>query len=184
MLTIFLYGPMGSGKDTVAEYLEREHKFYSIALADGIRNYIGHNNPDYVPKSDRALGIEVGEKHRDWFGRDFWCHYADDLIFKETVHFHAPSYNGVIIRDGHFPHEYDHYVNRLGYVPVQIISHEINRKKRLMERDGQLNVTHFYDKNDMAITDDPEWILRNNGDLESLYEQCDRMLKAYWGGEL
>ncbi|UJF36575.1 DEAD/DEAH box helicase family protein [Paenibacillus hexagrammi] len=180
MIHIFQYAPMGAGKDFVAEYLEQHHGFLSVALADGMRSYISKNKPDYVWKSDRALEISVGEKHREWFGADFWCKYADQRIASILGDFKATDligYNGVIIRDGRFPHEYEHYVNKLVFAPVKISAGEVVRLNRLIKRQGgTVDGGHFYSPNDCPIFDMPGYEIQNNGTAKELYEAIDRQI--------
>lgn len=173
ILMIFLFGPMGAGKDTVAEYLEKRYGFLSIAMADGMRQYISANLPNYVWKSNRSLEIDVGEKHREWFGKDFWCRYAENIIKSSTDVLDLP---GVIIRDGRFDWEYEYFVNRRGYVPIKVISDDEIRKERLIYRDGKFEPHHFNNPNDCPIINYSAHNLNNNGNVNLLYKDIDALL--------
>lgn len=176
MIKLFQFGPMGSGKDFVAEYLDDQHGFLTIALADGMREYISHNNPDYVWKSSRALEIDVGEKHREWFGADFWCKQTERRI--DSLTGYIRDYPGVIIRDGRFEHEYDFFVKKRGYQPLKIVASNFTRIKRLANRDGQVDTKHFENPKDCPIIGMDGYEIYNNDDAAATYAQLDKLVAS------
>jgi dephospho-CoA kinase len=177
MIKIFLFAPMGAGKDEAAAYLSRNHRFVSIALADGIRRYIKSCNPAYIDKSNRALEIDVGEKHREWFGADYWCRVAEKHLKIRAGMFSGAA--GALIRDGRFAHEYEYFVNQRGYISVKIVASDEIRKERILKRDGLLNLDQFENPRDCEIIDwRADYVIRNDGEIEDLYAQLDDMVDA------
>lgn len=178
---IFAFGYMGSGKDEFARHTEDRHNFASYALADGIRDYIRFRDDSYVPKSNRGLEIDVGNKHREWFGRDIWCRAAHAKAQSDPMNKWRA---GVIIRDGRFTHEYDYFVNQRGYIPVHIASTGVNRYERLVERDGRVNDVQFRDPRDCEIAHYPAIEIANNGTLAEFHAAIDEFAARLLAGEI
>ena len=98
-MIIGLSGFKGSGKDTVAAYLMKEHEFERKAFADPLKESVAalfdipFSEVDKLKNSDSAVTLDIDnryhsvsfrqflqrygtESHRGVFGEDFWLEYT------------------------------------------------------------------------------------------------------------
>ena len=123
-MIIGLTGYAGSGKDTVAEILVREHGFTRYAFADKLREMAYAINP-YLSHGESlqdcvgAIGWDkakrtypavreflqnLGVWHRDNIGVDFWVHQV-------FMQWDADDYPKAVITDVRFPNE-AHFIRK------------------------------------------------------------------------
>lgn len=130
MKLIGLTGKAGSGKDTVANYLKKDHWWQSVAFADpiraGMRAIIGledkhFQHPDkevVLPefgKSPRQMMQTLGtEWGRECVNQDLWLILAD----KKIKQFHAQGFN-VAVTDVRFENEAE-FIRKQGGTIVHV----------------------------------------------------------------
>ena len=176
-MIIGLSGFRGSGKDTVAAYLVKEHEFERRAFADPLKRSVAalFNIPfsdiDKMkndPKCDVSLNPLVAmtfreflqrygtEAHRDVFGEDFWLEYT------------LPA-NG-------------HYSGNLICITDLRFSNEAERIKQLGGRIWFINrITNrsVVDPHSSEIIDfGVDYTIDNTGTIEDLYVEVERALNV------
>lgn len=135
MTLIGLTGYAGSGKDTVAEILVREHGFKRYAFADKLRELAYALNP-HVQETEELYGSDlqtlvdlygwdwtkraypavremlqrVGVWHRENVSPDFWVNLVHDQISADWHH------ENVVITDVRFENESDYVRRNCGHV--------------------------------------------------------------------
>ena len=121
-MIIGLTGPAGSGKDTVADWLEAGHDFTRVALADPIRKGlcgmfglsmtlfkpgIKEQVIPWIGKSPRELMQTLGtEWGREMVAPDIWLRVAENVVATE------PGAN-IVVTDIRMPNEVE-WLRRLG----------------------------------------------------------------------
>lgn len=129
MPNIFLIGKAGSGKDTVAEYLQGVHGYKLYALATPIKEEYKRFFPRLNPRQDRDKLIQIGQTYKELYGMEVWIKLTHGRISLDNV-------SNVCITDGRYAVEYDYFANKLGYVPIRIVCNDEIRLQRLKRRDG------------------------------------------------
>lgn len=134
MLNIFLMGPMGAGKSTVAQALEA-HGYQRYALASPIRRIVEETFPWVQGKAERRPYMQrVGSFLRDFYPNPMIAH-AEMIVSK------GPT----VIEDGRTTIE-AMWAQQRGMLVVILIAPVEVRVKRLAERDGSLpDVRTFHD---------------------------------------
>lgn len=95
---VALHGPAGAGKDTVADYLAREHGFRKVAFADGIyRSVAAVFGVSEGFLRDRIIKVEpsntLANMHAAEPGYRQWLHLAkEDMFTPRTSRYHLVKY--------------------------------------------------------------------------------------------
>lgn len=136
---ILIVGPMGSGKDVLAEAFQRIIPGAVIAkLGKAIRGDVDRDYP--FEENKRVLYQSYGQKMRALHGEDYW----NERLSKQLWFEHAGN-AFPIIADGRQTNEV-HYWKNKGFLTIGILAPESIRKQRLGNRDGytpaQENFTH------------------------------------------
>jgi len=180
-LIIGLAGHKGSGKDTVAAYLVKEHGFERKAFADPLKNSVAalfdipfnevdklKNNPDagVMLVDDDSGGAHTmlfrtflqrygTESHRDIFGYDFWLDYTLPV---------RGFYQGraICVTDVRFVNEAERVRMLGGHIWV------IDREQVVTLDTHESEIIDF--NYDMLIS--------NNGTIDELYEKVEECLDA------
>lgn len=118
-MNIVLFGEMGAGKSTVANYLRDTYRYTKFAFGSKI-----HSECRLHGNETRTEMQQYGQMMRKIFGENTWC----DYVYKQGV-----GIDKVVIEDGRQLNEYDYYVN-LGYLPVGVITDDNIRIERLKKR--------------------------------------------------
>ena len=132
-------GNMGSGKTTIADYLERNHGYKRLSLADPIREDILKLMQMRIP--DATMDLIKEHKHkfrlimqqygteviRGFLGKDYWTHICIER---------ASQYQFVAVDDCRFLDEVDLW-RKSGGIVVKIMCPEETRRNRLHKRDGE-----------------------------------------------
>lgn len=173
-------GPMGSGKDTAANYLETKYNgknySYSTMLADVLKRYYLEINRDNL--------IKISEAMRATFGEDIMAKtMAHDL---ESDSHHIVSTSNVR-RMG----DIEHLSKLPGFVLIAIDADSKIRYERILkraQRSDELNKTYEQFLADQQRSTEISILetmkhatekIDNNGTLEELYSQVDALVKKY-----
>ncbi|EKE03285.1 MAG: hypothetical protein ACD_20C00225G0029 [uncultured bacterium] len=163
---IAISGKQYSGKDTVANLLQ-EHlaDFKKTPLADSIKkefakkkklsfNQVDRNKPLY-----RAELIQLGNKGRAE-DPDYWI----KKVLEEE--------GNIIVSDVRFKYELNTF-KKLGAITIRITSLREERLKR-----GQLVSEADPTETDLDKIKDWDYVIENNGDIESLKKQASEVAKS------
>lgn len=164
MRIIALTGPARSGKDTVAEYLERYYGFQTYAFADPMRAMV-HALEDYGVRfpadreqsavgdvSERQMLQDIGALGRTW-GPCFWITLADKWLQTQTT--------DVVISDVRMEEEANW---------IRMKGGEIWHITRPDAPEVRQDVT------EQGIENRGELVLNNDGSFDDLYDQVDDAL--------
>lgn len=164
-----LTGQAGSGKSTIAKYIENKYDYKEYALGDKLKSLtfklLTMFNIPIQSEADlyhvekkckyRTYLQQIGtECIRGTFGDDFWCEQLNDDIKNEDY---------AIISDLRFLNEYDYFKSR--YTNVNVIRVYKNNLP-IMEHRSEQEVSNI--KND--------YIVYNNSSFDNLYIAVDNIM--------
>lgn len=178
MKKIMLIASRGAGKDTAAEYLTKKYDFKQFALADRIRltcEALG------LPITKTNL-IKIGEKVKEICYQNKWIELLDSDIEKYKISFDKfiEGYEmedefRIVISDVRRDYEYKHYLEQ-GYMPVKIIADFDTCVRRVVERDGAIDMDAFGHSTELEHHKLEGLTINNNGTLEELYYRLDKLM--------
>ncbi|OUM87885.1 MAG: hypothetical protein BAA01_12030 [Bacillus thermozeamaize] len=168
---IALTGKARSGKNTVAKYLDEKYGYVPFAFSDDIKRIAKDIFPWRFGKGkDREILQQVGEKMRE-IDPDVWVektlnridHFKDDL--------------NIVITDLRMPNEYAACRER-GFVIIKVDADDEVRRKRMMDNGDVFREEDLGHETENYVDGfRVDYVIDNNGDIESLYEQVDEIMK-------
>ena len=178
MVNIMILGLRGSGKDTVADHLERSQEYKKFALANRIRRTCEILD---LPITKTNL-IHMGEKVKEICGQTEWIDLLDkdiELWIKDhnnyTTTYQLDEKPLHVITDVRRTYEYSHYLEK-GYIPVKIVSDFDKCVSRVVARDGNIDMEAFGHSTETEQAKLQGIIIENNGSLEELYAKVDKLI--------
>lgn len=169
-----IFGIRGSGKTTVANYLEENHSYKQFALATRVRKACSAFGIDNPTKADLVnIGTGIGRKQIDNL---LWIRLTENDI--DTYHSLTQAYDyqsPIVISDIRFPNEYEHFLDK-GYFPIHIIGSEEDNIKRVKQRDGYIQEELLQHETETNHNDFTGLKIRNDGSLDDLYNQVDSLV--------
>ncbi len=190
--TFAFTGLKRSGKDTCADYLVENYGFQKYALASPMKEIakiiFGWEDKDmqgdkkeyvwdkygFSPREFLQLFgtelmqhkmCELSPKFKEAVGRNIWVSRFIDLYYKET---HKEKPQNLVISDLRFPHE-QAYINKcITKSPAVYIR---------VERDTDVPPDTHSSEASVAVID-TNYTVTNNGSIDSLYMQLDRIMLA------
>jgi len=120
-MNIIIFGLMGAGKSTVANYLRDTYRYTKLSFGSKI-----HSECKLYGMHDREHLQAYGQMMRKVFNENIWC----DYVYNKSQ---SLGNGKVIIDDGRQLNEYDYYKD-LGYLTVGVITNEDKRIERLKKR--------------------------------------------------
>jgi hypothetical protein len=196
-MIIILTGRMGSGKDTVCDFVTKHYGAIKITLAKPIKN-VGsmlfdwddeHSNGSLKEKEDIRYGFSPREFYQ-WFGTDvmqkalrkrfpnwkhgnlIWTNIAISEI--DSIQTFAPDNENFlfVVNDCRFPHEVDAFRRHFGPDSVLVVKIERTRlswwKKLCLHKSEKM-----LDK----IT--PDVIVYNKKDVATLFQKVETVLNHF-----
>ena len=169
-MRIALTGWVRSGKDSVGNYLVTRYGFTRYALGDGIRLVCRLLYPDVVAKGKpRYLYQAVGQGMR-CIDTNVWIKYMARNIERDGL-------DDVVITDVRQPNEVD-MLRRAGFFIVRVNADHRTRIKRMVACGDVFEMADLNHDTEMHIENfDVDYEIFNNGDMEGLYQQINRLLK-------
>lgn len=150
----------GTGKNTCAEYLQKEYggkilKFATkvYAIADQTQQILGLSR-----KKDTTLLRFIGEGFRKLYGDDIWLNVVVKqikLLSNET---------NIYITDLKYPNEFKK-LKEMGFITVRV--------NRPIDRDPNAESEIALDN----FTADFDFVINNDSSLEELYDQVEKIVK-------
>lgn len=172
-----LIGHFGSGKDTVAEYLNLKHNFKVVSIYQPLRTLAQR----LYGEPARTQLYELGKNLSEAFGRDLFIWWCSKTLEHEA--------GRVVVKDSRFTNEIV-WLSGVAKVVIlvecdpQVAFQRLSRRRRpgdppslealraMWQSEGELeSVVELGLKNLVKVT--------NNEDLESLYRRVDRVLEEW-----
>jgi dephospho-CoA kinase len=120
MKNIILFGEMGSGKSTVAHYIELIYGHRVMSLGRKI-----HQECKLHGKETREELQQYGQMMRKIFGKDIWCDYLIKQVDLKK--------ENIVIDDARQLNEFEYFTSK-GFIPIGVVADEEVRLKRLKNR--------------------------------------------------
>jgi len=179
-MNIILFGPMGGGRDTVADYLERtqDYKIHRISsYITKLTNLLNYQNLD-----SKQLKQTFAESVRVTFGGFVWNHLLMEQIQKQHDLYlgYGETPPNVVIPDGRKIADLIYWEDR-GFLTIGVESSDEARRERLIERDGEDPIkyfNHIIEEEAKVGILQCKYKLLNYGTLEDLYSQIDFITRA------
>ena len=159
-MLIGLAGKMGSGKDTIGEYLYNNYGFRQMSFAyklKEIANDLFKIDSSHKTPETRSILQQIGTAMR-CIDKDVWCNYLLDEIRFKMVTYKDPSF---VITDVRFENEALSVLNHKGMVICMDVD-DNERRKRIETRDHK-KLTDF------------EWNAMNAHESETSYELIKKL---------
>jgi len=171
---IIIFGQMGAGKSTVANYLRDNYGYSKLSLGAKI-----HSECELYKMHDRNHMQKYGQMMREVFHQNIWCDY---------VKHQSINTDKVIIDDARQINEYNYFTD-LGYLPIAVVADDNKRIERLNKR-----VNYAVDPNTFnhetevqaraCINKCEIKIYNNSDDINELIEAIEFKLGEYLGGKI
>lgn len=171
---IAILGAAGSGKTTIAKYIERvgwskyRRRYHQIALADKVKDIQRELFPN-LPGKPRHVLQHIGMSMRE-IDANVWINQVDRYIANsdDSVRF--------VIPDIRLSNEYEHYKS-LGWYMVRVVSPDDDRINRMRERDGDVNMDALNHITEHALDDAIcDATIYNDGTVDGLYAKVDEVM--------
>lgn|GEM_PF-1666299 len=169
-MKVGLIGHAGTGKDTLASYLDTHHGFKVVSMYQPAREILFRGCGD--KSEDRARLNSLGQVLSEMFGRDVFIRWCSNLITEEKI----------VIKDARYENEIEwllrvcDMVIRLTAKPETVLERMLSRKRpgdpRTLEE--VLEVWRKETEIDSPLAG--VITLENSGRLEELYDRMDTLL--------
>lgn len=171
-MNIVIFGEMGAGKSTVANYLRDTYGYTKLSFGSKI-----HSETRLHGSETRTEMQQYGQMMRKIFGINIWCDYVKDQSIESQK---------TVIEDGRQLNEY-YYYEKIGYLPVGIIADRAKRIERLEKRVGYVidPVTFDHETEIQALACVNKCkikIYNNSDDINILVKEIEYKLGKYIEG--
>ena len=174
-MNIIIFGQMGSGKTSVANYLSKTYGFNKFSLGAKI-----HSECRIHGNEIREELQKYGQAMREIFGENVWC----DYLYYQTVS-KSLSKDKICIDDGRQINELQYFTN-INYLPIGVIADKELRLERLMKRvNYEIDPATFYHQTETQAeqcVNKCEIKIYNNSDYASLIYEIEMKLHKYLEG--
>lgn len=170
-MNIIIFGEMGSGKSTVANYLVKNYEYTKGSLGAKI-----HSECNLHGKETREEMQRYGQMMRKIFGENTWC----DYLYKKFKY--KGIFDKIVIDDARQLNEYDYFMKK-GFLPIAIITEDSIRLDRLQKRvNYKINpetFEHETEKQARECIKKCDIKIYNNSTEKDLYREIESKLKEY-----
>ena len=193
-MIIGLYGFIGSGKDTVANYLCDKYGFKKVAFADALKDVVAS-----IYAWDRTLLNGDTKESREWreqidptrglsprqalqlIGTDLFRSKFDTNIWIKAMAYRLESLTtndeNIVITDCRFQNEVD-LVKELGGLLVQVVRHTPEWVKDVQENNVKVeDLKGVHPSEYSQLHFKPDLSIYNFGSKEDMYQLIDSTLK-------
>lgn len=177
---IILFGCMGAGKDTIADYLANEYGYIKVKLG----KYIHENcdKYDYKNLDKRKLMQDYGQMCRELFGIDVWNETLWGEIQNEYELYSELDGRELkfVIADGRQLNEFKYWKGK-GFTSVGVCANRELRADRLYKRDGvneAANFEHDTEKQALQCALKCDYVINNNGSLEEAVQAIKSIIEG------
>lgn len=179
-MKIALIGRSRSGKDTIAEYLEKKYRLHNYKFSYGITEIIKKYFPKDLEKGIKLRGhyIKIGQSLRE-LDEDVWVNYT-----LNKINYLWGSFENVVISDVRQENEFLR-LREEGFKFIYVDCDNAIRNKRMEEKGEELPDSFENDPdnsvNYIAIKYlDSMNVVNNDGSLEDLYRAVDYMINRIY----
>lgn len=173
---IGLIGKAGSGKDTVANYLQSEYGITRVAFADELKKKAmtdfgltyeqvhGEDKEKHIPKYMQSARKILQTMGTEWY-RTIHQNYWVDALYNVLKSGAVRTRNGISISDVRFPNEVN-FVKEQDGIIIRIV------------RPGQEHIATSNHVSETAVDNIKEdYILMNDSCIADLYSQIDSLVR-------
>lgn len=191
---IGLTGRVRSGKNTVADYLEKVYHMSQFALGDKLKENFHKDHPHILWKPKPVRGYQLyGQLKRYVYGDDYWT----EECFKEIAK-HEEIYNTYreALRDTYpeteFPEVFTPVITDIrqpneierckqeGFVIIRITCDQEIQAERLSEVGDKISQSDLNFETETWIDKfDVDYEIENNGTLEQLHDNIDSIIQHH-----
>lgn len=180
-MNIILFGPMGCGRDTVGNYLEKTTNCKIYRIASYITKFA--NMMNYQGLDNKGLYQTFAEATRVIFGGFVWNNLLMEQIQIQHDMFlgYGETPPNVTIVDGRKFADLIYWEDR-GFISIGINTNTESRRQRLLDRDNEDPLkyfNHIIEEEAKVCTSQCKYqVDNNNGSLVDLYKQIDNIIIA------
>ncbi len=173
-----LVGEVAAGKTTVTDYLKEKHDAVSFRFSDMLRDILGR------------MHIETSRINMQKISTAVRTNYGDDIMSKVIAGDVKNSKHNFIIVEGiRRPSDITYLKELPEFKFIAINTNEKTRWERLTNRsenpDDKTKTWEQFQKDSQQeaegkvkeIAEQADYMIDNNGDLEKLYQQVDKIIK-------
>ncbi len=184
MKIICILGLIGSGKDEVANYLEKKYGYKKIVMGDIVREF--SRKEGLEPTRENLQTVQ--KKYRDKYGQLF---FSDEVVRRTK----GNKWEKAVIVGSRRPEETKFFKEHFGKdILMLLIEAEPEKRFRRLEKRGRENDPKTFeefqkqDRNEFVCFEfdrsfrHADYKIENNGNFEELYKKIDSLLKRLgWG---
>lgn len=178
-MKIALCGKMRSGKDSVADIMERNFLFERYAFGDGVREVARALYPESEDaRKDRELLQFVGQTMRE-YDEHIWVRRTLRDIYKDENEstFYSCRPFSCVITDLRQMNEYEK-LKSLGFVIVKVEADEETRIKRIRDRGDIFSENMLTHETELSVDEIPyDYLVKNDGTLSELYWSVSELME-------
>lgn len=174
---IALTGKARAGKDTVASYLVERYGYYRAAFADDMKAFAREIFPWRFAhgRKDREFLQSFGQKMRE-IDPDVWIRRLFIGLDPLMDHGVVP-----VITDLRMPNEYTACRER-GFIIIRVDADDDVRRKRMIACGDAFRDEDLHHETERFVEGlDVDFVVENNGDIESLKAKVDEVVKCITG---
>jgi dephospho-CoA kinase len=169
---VIIFGPMGAGKDEIANILADEYGYMIYKLGKYIREDCDKRN--YKALDKRKLYQDYGQFNRQLFGDDVWNEALHtDITAQYEIYQELDGRQlNFVIADGRQLNELGYWSGK-GFVTLGVYANEDLRAIRLIKRDGKDQSKYFKHDTELQAIDcfkQCQWQIWNDGTREELHK--------------
>lgn len=170
-MDIIIFGLMGSGKTTIANYLVNKYDYFKCALGEKI-----HSECRLHGGETRQEMQDYGQAMREIFGENIWCDYLYNRYGDKEK---------IVIEDARQVNEFYYFLSK-GYLPIGVITATNLRLERLQKRVSYVidpeTFNHETEIQARKCVDMCDIKIYNNSTSEDLYKEIENKLSRYLNG--
>ena len=162
---LFLFGPRGSGKDTVADYLVKKYGYERFSFGDRIRRIAKEFGIDHPVKEQLVAITDMGYQ---LLGDNVWI----NLAIRDMDEINKP----IVITDMRYPDIYEYFLLERRFFPVGIVSRPEDNYERVIKRDGRFPEELANDRSEKNSEKFMGYPIFNNSTIDYLLKEVDEMI--------
>lgn len=187
-MKVVLFGKMRSGKDTVGNFLIKEHNFERFAFGDGIAEIIEKYFPEaWEGGKPRKHYQHIGQQLRV-LNTDVWINcLLRKAKMKEAYNDVMKIATNIVVTDGRQVNEAER-LRKEGYIIIKVTTPEEIRIERMKSLGDVFDPEDLQHETELQVDlIEPDVEIINDGSLEDLKAEVEEFLRSYgmeWGADV